>query len=463
MQADKCTSPSQPVTRQPHRDRPEVIRTKARLADCFLLAWVAILPVLLGLQMQSFRATGLWPARLGFLFALYGTGGALFLLRKRMGYELRLHILFLLALVFLVHHAFRVGPMAPPAMAVSLVIPQAAGLLLGIRIGWIYAWIISAVFFLGACMDAFGWIPSFPYTVDWKSRRVWDYWLSMAVGIPAVCGFFLIPARRLFRAWEKVAADLETATEESIQLQERLLRAQQLESIGRLAGGVAHDMNNMISVVLSQTDLIELELQPDDPLREKLEDIRQMGLRSSSLAHQLLFFARQQPNKPKAVDLNAWIQETRGLLEPLLGIAIQMRFKPGEGIGKVSMDPTHLDQILLNLLVNARDAMPGGGLLTVETAKVRITEEGCHLRPGMIPGGYVQLTINDQGTGMDPETLNHIFEPYFTTKEPGKGTGLGLATVHGIVQQAGGFIEVQSQPSAGTTFRLFLPACADPG
>jgi len=460
MEADKLPFPPSPVPLPPDRGRLEMVRAKANLADRFLFALLLFMPVTLALHLETFRKTGQWPLRLGLLLAMYAVVAVLCLFRKRIDYPVRIHILLSVVLVLLVHHGFRVGPMAPLTLALSLVVPWAAGMLLGIRTGWAYTWAISAIFFLGAWLDVLGRIPPFPGTVGWESRRVWDYWLPMAFGVPVVCGIILCTTRRLFEAWEKVAADLASEMAERARLQEQLLQARKLESVGRLAGGIAHDLNTMISVVLSHTDLIELELLPDDPLRQNLEHIRQVGLRSSGLMRQLLVFARKDPGRPVEVELNGWIQETRRLLAPLVGSAIQVRFEPGDDLGKVSVDPSHLDQIVVNLVVNARDAMPHGGMLTLRTVSVRITEEDCRVRPGLVPGVYVQLNVTDQGTGMDPEILDHIFEPYFTTKDPGKGTGLGLATVYGIVRQAGGFIEVQSQPSAGTTFRVFLPACS---
>lgn len=446
-----------------NRARPEILDARDRLADQFLLAWVALYPVLLALHAGSGWTTGEWSSRFAIQLAMYGAAVLLFHTRKFIGTQACVHILLGLAVAFLAHQAFRVGPMAPPALIISLAAPLGAGLFLGPGAGWAYALVISALFFLGAYLDTNGWLPAFPHTAGWSTRRVWDFWLSMAVGTPVVGGMFLIVIQGIFRAWEKLVEELERKLEEQAQLQERIIKMERLEAVGRMAGGVAHDVNNLIATILGHIEFMEMDLQPGDPLRAKLDGIRKVGLKSSALMQKLLLFAREQPGRPEVVDFNAWIQEARTLLAPLLGATVQISFHPGAELGKVAMDPAHLDQILVNLVVNARDAMPCGGVLTLETAQVRITEEDCRTRPGAAPGEYAQLAIHDQGIGMDPETQKHIFEPYFTTKGPGRGTGLGLATVHGIIHQAGGFIEVNSHPSAGTTFRVYLPNLGSSG
>ena len=259
-----------------------------------------------------------------------------------------------------------------------------------------------------------------------------------------------------------VVLDLEREMADRERLQEQLLQAQKLESIGRLAGGVAHDLNNLLSAVLGHVDLIEQVLPPDDPIRANLQGIRQAGLRSGGIVRQLQFFARQQPSRPEVLDLNGHIGATRNMIAPLVGAGIQVRFNAGEGLWQVAIDPSHLDQILVNLAVNARDAMPGGGILTLETANVHIDAADGRSRAGAAPGPHVQITVGDQGTGMDAETQKRIFEPFFTTKEPGKGSSLRPLAI-GCASRAGMWPTWTWIPSgtASSSSRTG-PACASP-
>ncbi len=232
----------------------------------------------------------------------------------------------------------------------------------------------------------------------------------------------------------------------------QLLQAQKLESVGRLAGGVAHDFNNMLSVIQGQTELALRDLPPGSPVAAGLKEALHAAQRSAVLTRQLLAFARREPSAPRTVDLNARIGDLLGMLGRLIGEGVALVWRPGADVGEVRIDPGQLDQILTNLVVNARDAMNGTGTLTVMTASVvRARQDGT---PGR---EHVRLTVSDTGVGMDPVTLARIFEPFFTTKPVGQGTGLGLSTVYGIVRQHGGVVEVESVPGHGATFRLFLP------
>jgi PAS domain S-box-containing protein len=242
------------------------------------------------------------------------------------------------------------------------------------------------------------------------------------------------------------------------QLEEQLLQAQKMEAIGRLAGGVAHDFNNMLTVILGYAELIKARLPYDDPMAKDVSEIQKAAGHSKDITRQLLAFSRKQMIAPKLVNLNELIANTKGTLSRLIGEDIDLRFYPAPDLWEIRFDPSQVDQILVNLAVNARDAMPGGGALAIETANVRLDEPYCQEHLDCAPGYYVLLGVSDDGVGMDKETLSHIFEPFFTTKEVGQGTGLGLATVYGIVKQNGGIINVYSEPGQGTTFKIYFPA-----
>ena len=244
---------------------------------------------------------------------------------------------------------------------------------------------------------------------------------------------------------------------ERLSLEDQLHHAQRIESIGRLAGGVAHDYNNMLAVIIGNAELAQMKITSAHPLRDDLEEILTAAKRSRDITQKLLAFARKQTIEPKVLDLNTAVETMLKMLEKLLGENIELVWHPGEDIWPVEIDPSQLDQILANLCVNARDAIADTGQLIIETNRVTLGEDYCADHAGFVPGDYVQLSVNDTGCGMDKITLEKIFEPFFTTKEPGSGTGLGLAMVYGVVKQSNGFINVYSEPGQGTTFKIYLP------
>jgi PAS domain S-box-containing protein len=251
---------------------------------------------------------------------------------------------------------------------------------------------------------------------------------------------------------------------EQEKLQSQLLQAQKMESVGRLAGGVAHDFNNMLAVIIGYAELGVLKTPPENPLHPDMKEILTAARRSSEITKQLLAFARKQTINPRMLDLNETVESMLKMLQRLIGEDIHLSWQPGAGLRSVYMDPTQVDQILANLVVNARDAIAGVGSITIETETVRFDADYCDAHAGFTPGDYVLLAVSDDGCGMDRETQDRLFEPFFSTKEIGKGTGLGLATIYGIVKQNNGFINVYSEPDSGTTFRIYLPCHAgEPG
>ena len=247
------------------------------------------------------------------------------------------------------------------------------------------------------------------------------------------------------------------AEEERESLRQQLFQAQKMESIGRLAGGVAHDFNNMLSVILSYADLVRSHLRMDDPLREDLQKILDAARRSAELTRQLLTFARKEAVEVKVMDLNEAVGGMIPFLRRLLGEGIQLGWRPGGGAGRVRVGASHLDQILTNLCVNARDAIEGKGAIEITVTAADFDEAYCARHAGFHPGPYACLGVRDNGCGMSEEVLARAFEPFYTTKGPGKGTGLGLSTVYGIVQQNKGFLSVKSKPGQGTAFEVYLP------
>jgi nitrogen-specific signal transduction histidine kinase/ActR/RegA family two-component response regulator len=243
---------------------------------------------------------------------------------------------------------------------------------------------------------------------------------------------------------------------------EQLRQSQKMEAVGRLSGGIAHDFNNLLGVIIGYSESIEQRLLPNDPLRKSAEEIRKAGERAASLTHQLLAFSRQQVLQPQILDLNALVTDMGKMLRRLIGKHIELTATLATELGQVKAEQSQIEQVIVNLVVNARDAMPEGGKLLIETSNLVVNDNLASSFPFLQPGPYVLLTVTDTGSGMDADTQRHIFEPFFTTKGPGKGTGLGLATVYGVVKQSGGGVIVDSEPGKGCTFKIFLPQTLEP-
>jgi two-component system, cell cycle sensor histidine kinase and response regulator CckA len=239
--------------------------------------------------------------------------------------------------------------------------------------------------------------------------------------------------------------------------EEQLRQSQKMEAVGRLAGGVAHDFNNVLSVILSYADLLLMDLKPDEPMRDEVEEIGKAAKRAAELTRQLLMFSRQQVLAPRVLDLNDVLTNMDKMLQRIVGADVDLVSRPTPSLGRILVDPSTIEQVIMNLVVNARDAMPTGGQLTMETANVVLDETYARDHLGVKSGPHVMLAITDTGTGMERATLTRIFEPFFTTKAAGQGTGLGLSTVFGIVQQSGGSVWVYSELGRGTTFKIYFP------
>ena len=296
--------------------------------------------------------------------------------------------------------------------------------------------------------------PEKTVTVQYRhihKTREWVYSEAIAQSFlsePAING--VIASVRDITAHKKAEEDNE-------RLHVQLTQAQKMETVGRLAGGVAHDFNNMLSVILGHAELALSSMDTDQPLFANLQEISRAAKRSADLTRQLLAFARKQTVAPKVIDLNHTVEGMLKMLRRLIGEDIDLNWLPGDNLGPIKIDPSQVDQMLANLCINARDAITDTGKVTIKTAIVTFDEAYCAAHLDCLPGEYVLLAVSDNGSGMDPETIVHLFEPFFTTKEMGKGTGLGLATVYGIVKQNDGFINVASTPGLGTTFSVYLP------
>ena len=245
--------------------------------------------------------------------------------------------------------------------------------------------------------------------------------------------------------------------EERAKLWAQLLQAQKMESVGRLAGGVAHDFNNLLTVINGYSDLLLQQITPEDPIQEPISEIRKAGARAAALSRQLLVLSREQVVRPKVLDLNEVIGEVEKMLGGVLGEDIRIETSLSPSLGSIRADAGQFHQVLMNLIVNARDAMPGGGKILIETSNVDLDQGYALQHPELAPGPYVLMTVSDDGLGMSEEVRSHLFEPFFTTKKQSEGTGLGLATVYGIIKQTGGAIWAYSEPGAGATFKIYLP------
>ena len=313
----------------------------------------------------------------------------------------------------------------------------------------------------------------------WKLTWWNLYLFGILVQLAMLACMFLMPAEVRFKILAAVAPpilliypigtmllglilrrqrDRRTAEDDREKLQAQLAQAQKIESIGQLAGGVAHDFNNMLGVILGHTELALKKAGPSQPLVDNLKQIRDAAERSADLTRQLLTFARKQNISPKVLDLNQTVAGMLNMLQRLIGENINLSWNPGANLWSVKVDPSQIDQILANLCVNARDAITGNGKITIKTTNSFIDERYSASRPYvLLPGEYVQLSVSDDGCGMDPGVQSHIFEPFFTTKDIGSGTGLGLAMVYGAVKQNSGFITIYSEPGQGTIFNLYFP------
>jgi len=266
----------------------------------------------------------------------------------------------------------------------------------------------------------------------------------------------------LFTAYVRDLTERKRTEEALRQTEERFRQSQKMEAVGRLAGGVAHDFNNLLTVITGCTEILLDDFPQTDETRDLLEEVKNAGNRATKLTSQLLAFSRRQVLAPKVVDLNGVVADVDRMLRRLIGEDVNLVTVQGQNLERVKVDPGQIEQVLMNLAVNARDAMPNGGKITIETANIDLDEAAVQPYPDLPPGPYVVLAVSDTGHGMDRAVKARLFEPFFTTKEVGKGTGLGLATVYGIVKQSGGHIAVYSEPGHGTTFKIYLPCVNEP-
>jgi hypothetical protein len=300
-------------------------------------------------------------------------------------------------------------------------------------------------------LDGSSW-PGSNFSRVWKHRRKDGSIIDVETGANPIA----------FQGRQAVLVLAHDVTEKK-KLEAQLHQAQKMEAIGQLAGGVAHDFNNLLGVITGYTELLLKDLRAEHPGLRRAEQIQRAAERASGLTRQLLAFSRKQVLEPKVLDLNAIVLDVEKMLQRLIGEDIQLVPVFASELGRVKADPGQMEQVIVNLAVNARDAMPRGGKLIIETANVDLDGNYSRLHAEVKPGSYVMLAVSDTGHGMDADTMSHIFEPFFTTKEEGKGTGLGLSTVFGIVKQSGGHVAVYSEVGRGTSFKVYLPRTEEPG
>lgn len=272
-------------------------------------------------------------------------------------------------------------------------------------------------------------------------------------------GIHFTPASTSTR--EELLAENQSLRLQLEKLEEKYRQAQRMEAIGQLAGGIAHDFNNVLTIITGYSHML-LQSRLDEDARELLREIQEAGLRASALTTQLLAYSRKQVLDPLSIDLNCIVIETERMLRRLIGADVNLELSLQPSLSFIKGDPSQMEQVLMNLALNARDAMPRGGTITIATSNIFLDQEFARVHPRVVPGRYICLAVTDTGHGMTPAIQRQIFEPFFTTKGEGKGTGLGLATVHSIVTQARGYIEVVSEPDRGTSFRVYLPALDKP-
>ncbi len=346
--------------------------------------------------------------------------------------------------------------------------PYYAGLnLIAILVGSFIPWTDAAL----ACNIALIYLPFFAWSfLSWGKHSnsifiVNSFFMVATIVLTLVIRYFNERFRMsairskvaLHDELERRAAIIREKTEEAISLAEQFRQAQKMEAVGRLAGGIAHDFNNLLMVIQSYTEMLQDDLPAEDVSRKSTEQILKAAQRAANLTKQMLAFSRKQILSPVVLDLNAVIDDTANMLQRLIGEDIEFRVVPAHSLWPVEADPDQIVQVVMNLCVNARDAMEHGGKLTIATENVTSMEMRIGERSYASPGQYVKLSVADTGLGISKETQEHIFEPFFTTKEVGKGSGLGLATVYGIVKQSGGYIWVDSEPGLGTCFTIYLP------
>ncbi len=360
---------------------------------------------------------------------------------------------FVTLLVAAVVEVLRWTPLSIPNPAAFLVLAVVFSAFTGgLRPGLISAataWVYVAYFFS---------LPNAPFRYSPVEARRVGVWV---VVMPAIAALVGVLHRRSLRQAERRIEESEVALVEERDsrraLEDQLRESQKMEAVGRLAGGVAHDFNNLLTVISGYADLGLATVGRDDPLYSSLREIRTAGERAARLTKQLLAFSRRQVLQPKVLDLSSLLEREERMLCRLIGDDVRLETRLARPLGSVKADPGQIEQVILNLAINARDAMPRGGSLTIATSSVEMDVETARRAQCPSPGRYVRLAVTDTGCGMSEETLSHIFEPFFTTKEVGKGTGLGLPMVYGFVHQSGGGLEVKSRPGEGTEFVVYLP------